>query len=304
MELNVSSLKAASRVTRALPKPVTSGLSKAISLGAARFSPEQRLMAERNMRRVLGPTAPEAVVQRKTQQVFDSYARYWVETLEVPHLTAAQVDRGFTYSGLNHIADSLERGLGPILALPHVGGWEWAARWLHSVAGWKVAAVAEKLEPVELFEWFLDLRRSLGLHIIPLEDGAALEIGAAILNGEIMCLLADRDVVGGGVEVEFFGERTRVPFGPALLALRTGAPILPTAVYFVGDHCHGAVGEPVPVESTGDTRADVARITQDLVRRMEAQIREAPEQWHLLQPNWPSDYEALGQPVPDADAPA
>ena len=161
--------------------------------------------------------------------------------------------------------------------------------------------MAEKLEPEELFEWFLDLRRSLGLHIIPLEDGAALEIGAAILNGEIMCLLADRDVVGGGVEVDFFGERTRVPFGPALLALRTGAPILPTAVYFVGDHCHGDVGEPVEVESTGDTRADVARITQDLVHRMEAQIRKAPEQWHLLQPNWPSDYEALGQPVPDAD---
>jgi len=64
------------------------------------------------------------------------------------------------------------------------------------------------------------------------------------------------------------------------------------------------VGEPVPVESTGDTRADVARITQELVRRMEAQISEAPEQWHLLQPNWPSDYEALGQPVPDAASPA
>ena len=139
MVLNVSSPKSPSRVTRALPTPVTSGLSKAISLGAARFSPEQRLMAERNMRRVLGPDAPEAEVQRTTQKVFDSYARYWVETLEVPHLNAAQVDRGFTDSGLNHLPYSLERGLGPILALPHVGGWEWSARLLHPVASWQVA---------------------------------------------------------------------------------------------------------------------------------------------------------------------
>lgn len=299
MELSVSGLKAAARVAHALPRPVTDGLARAISLGAARFSPEQRAMAERNLQRVAGKPLGQVELQRQTQRVFDSYARYWVETLSVPELSDAEIDRGFTYEGLDHIADSLERGIGPILALPHLGGWEWAARWLSSVAGWKVAAVVERLEPDELFEWFVELRERIGIHVIPLGDGAALEVGAAILNGEIMCLLSDRDVVGGGVEVEFFGERTTIPFGPALLALRTGAPILPTAVYFVGDHCHGVVGAPLEVEPTGNTRADVARVSQDLARRMEEQIRRAPEQWHLLQPNWPSDFEALGLPVPD-----
>ena len=301
MELTVGGLKAAARVARTLPKPVTDGLARAISLGAARFSPEQRLMAERNLRRALGPAASDAEIERMAQRVFDSYARYWVDTLSIPELSNAEIDRGFTYEGLNHIDDALAKGIGPILALPHLGGWEWAARWLSSVAGWKVAAVVEVLEPPELFEWFVDLRRQFGINVIPLGDGAALEVGAAILNGEIMCLLADRDVVGGGVEVEFFGERTRIPFGPALLALRTGAPILPTTVYFVDDHCHGLVGAPLEVVSTGNTREDVARISQDLARVMEEHIKKQPEQWHLLQPNWPSDYEALGLPLPDSD---
>ena len=105
-----------------------------------------------------------------------------------------------------------------------------------------------------------------------------------------MCLLCDRDIEGDGVEVEFFGERTTLPGGPATLALRTGATLLPVAVYFRPGRDHlGVVRPPVPVEREGRLRDDIARITQVLARELEALIRAAPEQWHLLQPNWPSD---------------
>ena len=112
----------------------------------------------------------------------------------------------------------------------------------------------------------------------------------ALRANRIVCLLSDRDLTGDGVEVEFFGERTTLPGGPATLALRTGATLLPAAVYFrPGRNHHAVVRPPVPAAREGRLREDVARITQLLADEFEALIRAAPEQWHLMQPNWPSD---------------
>lgn len=231
------------------------------------------------------------------QKVFDSYARYWVDTLRLEHLDDAAVSDGIVVDGFEHVESALEGGTAPILALPHLGGWEWAARWLTSVKGLKVAAVVEELEPPELYEWFLDVRSKLGLNVIPLSEGAS-SVAAALADGQVMCLLSDRDISGSGVEVEFFGETTTLPGGPALMSLRSGAPLLPTAVYFAGRRCHGVVSPPLDTERRGRLRDDVARVTQDLADALEAQIRRAPHQWHLLQPNWPSDYLALGRTPP------
>ncbi|MDQ3542511.1 MAG: phosphatidylinositol mannoside acyltransferase, partial [Actinomycetota bacterium] len=177
-----------------------------------------------------------------------------------------------------------------ILALPHLGGWEWAGRWLTD-RGHKVTVVVEKIEPSELFDWFAKLRANLGMTVVPLGPEAGKAILRALNNNEIVCLLSDRDVGGGGVEVEFFGERTTLPGGPAMLSLRTGAPILPVAVYFTrrtNGHV-GLVRPPIPAERRGKLRDDVARVTQYLAQELEYLIRRAPEQWHLFQPNWPSD---------------
>jgi len=87
-----------------------------------------------------------------------------------------------------------------------------------------------------------------------------------------------------------------------LMALRSGSPLFPTAVLFDGPHCRAVVLPALDTERRGRLRDDVHRVTQDLAIALEQLIRRAPEQWHLLQPNWPSDYEALGLPVPGADA--
>src|SRR5205085_7976812 len=115
----------------------------------------------------------------------------------------------------------------------------------------------------------------------------------ALRANEVACLLCDRDLAGTGIPVEFFGERTTLPGGPAALALRTGAALLPAAVYFEGRHGHrGVVRPPVPVERTGRLRDAVARVSQALAGELECLIRDAPDQWHLFQPNWPSDRDA------------
>lgn len=293
MELTVNGLRVAQRMVELVPRRVGAPSARMLGRMAAPLSGDQALIAERNMRRVLGPDASDDQIRRAVRHVFESYARYWFDTLRLPTLSAAEVADGFTIEGANHLIDAFDRGVAPILALPHVGGWEWAARWLNTEHGWLVSAVAEQLEPPELYEWFLELRAALGMNIVALGPSAGSEAAKALASGHIMCLLCDRDLAGTGIDVEFFGERTTMPGGPALMALRSDSPLLPTAVYFRGDGCHGVVGEPLDTERRGRLRDDVARVTQDLAHALESLIRVAPEQWHLLQPNWPSDVAAL-----------
>lgn len=298
MELTVGGLRLAQRIVKVTPRPVGTAATRLLGRLAVPFSGEQALIAERNMRRVLGPEASDAQIRRAVRHVFESYARYWFDTLRLPALNAAEVADGFTIEGTQHITDAFDRGVAPILALPHVGGWEWAAKWLSTEHGWSVTAVAEQLEPPELYEWFLDLRAALGMSIVALGASAGSEAAKALASGHIMCLLCDRDIAGTGVEVDFFGERTTLPGGPALMALRSDSPLLPTAVYFRGNRCHGVIGAPLETERRGRLRDDVQRVTQDLAHSLEALIRVAPEQWHLLQPNWPSDVAALAKDDP------
>jgi KDO2-lipid IV(A) lauroyltransferase len=150
--------------------------------------------------------------------------------------------------------------------------------------------VAEPVQPPELFAWFTEARQALGLDLVPLGPGAGTPLLRRLGEGGIVALLCDRDILGTGVEVDFFGEHTTMPSGPATLALRTGAALLPAAVYFAGRRGHhGVVRPPLAVERAGRFRDDVAAITQCLASEFERLVRRAPEQWHLLQPNWPSD---------------
>ena len=173
------------------------------------------------------------------QQAFDSYARYYVESFRLPSLSKRAVDRPFTVDGFHHITEALEGGKGCIFALPHLGGWEWAGRWMTD-RGHRLTVVVEALDPPELFEWFADLRKDLGMTVVPTGPEAGPAVLRALRANEIVCLLCDRDIERHGVEVEFFGERTTMPGGPAVLALRTGAPILPIAVYFEARGQHPA----------------------------------------------------------------
>src|SRR4029079_10197843 len=176
-----------------------------------------------------------------------------------------------------------------ILALPHLGGWEWAAAWM-AAQGHRMLAVVEPLQPPELLDWFARQREAIGLEVVPIGPDVSRVVLRALRDNRIVCLLSDRDLTGDGVEVEFFGERTTLPAGPATLALRTGAALLPVAVYFgPGRTHHGVLRPAIPTERQGGLRDDIARLTQLLAHEFEFLIRAAPAQWHLLQPNWPSD---------------
>lgn len=287
--------RAASAAARLLPERAVRPLSSALGRVAPRVMRGRADMVARHQRRVR-PDLTDRQVDDAVRATFDSYAHYWLESFRLPGTDAATIDRRFTVEGYDGIETGLAAGNGVILALPHLGGWEWAGFWLTAVKHLRVSCVAEMVDPPELAEWFIDLRNQFGLEIIPLDASAGTRSTKALADNHVLCLLCDRDLSGGGIEVEFFGEKTTLPGGPATIALRTGAPLLPTGVYFDGTSHHGVVRPPIDTTRQGRLRADVARVTQDLARELEYLIRLDPDQWHLLQPNWPSDVDPAAAP--------
>jgi phosphatidylinositol dimannoside acyltransferase len=288
--------RGAAALARNLPLPFAEALSAFGGWAASETMEERRFLVRRNLQRICGPELQGARLEAAVRGVFGSYSRYWVESARLPTLSDEEIDEGHDVTGYEHVEAALRAGRGIILVLPHLGGWEWSAFWLARICGVRVSAVVEPLQPPELFDWFIEYRRSLGMNIIPLGPRAGAEVLSALNRNEVVCLLADRDVSGGGMEVDFFGERTTLPAGPATVALRARAPLCPTAVYFRGRRGHrGVVRPPLEVHREGRLRDDVQRLTQEVTAELEVLIRAAPVQWHLMQPNWPSDHRALAR---------
>jgi lauroyl/myristoyl acyltransferase len=278
-----------------LPEPAASGAAALVGSALARRPHGDLPMRERHIARVLASSSPAvapdpAVVRRWALRSYRSYARYWVEGARLPSAPAEVVrERLFLDWGYEHLEEAFRSGQGVVLALPHIGSWEWGGRFL-ALEGHPMTSVAERIEPPALFRWFLRERQAMGLRIVPLGEGSGSVLLEELRRGGLVGLVCDRDLVGNGVRVEFFGEETTLPAGPATLALRTGALLLPAAVYSGPSEAHfGVVTAPLDTRRTGPLRSDVARLTQELARRFEWLVRRAPEQWHLYQPNWPSD---------------
>ena len=283
--------RAGSAVARLLPPPLLAPTSQVAGAIARRAMAERAEMVARHQLRVRPDLTPDEL-RDAVAEAFESYAYYWAESFRLPGTSAAELDAQLDTEGFEHIRAGYEAGTGVVLAMPHLGLWEWAAFWTTCYQQIPVSAVVEAVEPPELAAWFVGLRSALGMEVIPLGPKAGAAAAAALAQNRILTLMSDRDVAGGGIEVEFFGERTTLPGGPATLALRSGAPLVASTVYLEDGRHKGIALPPLDTSRQGRLRDDVARVTQDLANAMEQLIRLAPSQWHLMQPNWPSDLQA------------
>ncbi len=288
MAASVGVWRAMARVLRWLPESVALALARPVAIAAGRRAAVRRALTA-NLRQVLGggEETPDAVVGRMADRAMASYAQYWVESARLSATPPAEVmDRFVMVEGRHHLEEARARGRGMILALPHMGNWDWGGAFLAQI-DLAMTAVAEVLEPPEMFTWFAQEREAIGIHVVPLDDHAGTALLEHLGNRGVVGLLCDRDLQGNGVEVTFFGQRTTLPAGPAMLALRTGATLLVAACYSgPGSGHYAVVMPPVAAERAGRLRDDVVRVTQAVAVELEGLIRRAPEQWHVLQPRF------------------
>jgi lauroyl/myristoyl acyltransferase len=280
-----------------------------MSLGTAagllyyRLDERRRAALRANLRRVLGPEASDAEVERVVRNGFRLYGRYWGQAFRLENLTREDIRDRMRIEGREHLDAALAKG-GTILAVPHLGNWDAGAAWVVAV-GYPLTTIVERLKPAELFDRFVAYRRALGMEILPLDNGSESMRGLlrALRGRRVVALVADRDLTGHGLPVRMFGATAMMPGGPASLALKTGAALLPSGVFH--DRKAGrwvsVVRPPIRVEPSGDQRADVLALTQLLADEFELLIRRAPEQWHMLSRYW---REAPSREAPSREAPS
>jgi phosphatidylinositol dimannoside acyltransferase len=256
-------------------------------IAAYHLAPAVRATVAANQARVLGREPDDPLVISSTKDAFRRYARYWFDAFDVVDWSDADIERSFAWTGLEHLADPVAAGTGVIAVLPHMGNWDAAGRAMLQ-RGLPVVSVAERLRPDELFHLFLEHRQALGMTIIGLGQNGRVgrELGKAIGDGRVVALVADRDLTGRGIEVDMFGGRRRLPAGPALLALSTGAPIVVAALYETPDGWSCVLHPLADVARTGNRREDATAITREIARAFERAISASPPDWHLFQPGW------------------
>ena len=275
-------------MVRAMPEVLARNAFDVGARYAARDGGPEQL--RKNLARVIGTTpaeVPDALIRASVA----SYARYWREAFRLPTMNQAalaeRLDRVFI--GAEKFDDALVGGRGAVMALPHSGNWDMAGVWLAQKYG-TFTTVAERLKPESLYDRFIAYRESLGFEVLPLTGGnrPPMEVLAERLEANrFVCLMADRDLTRSGVQVDFFGEPTRLPAGPARLALETGAPLHPAHVYYDGDDCVVQIDDALDASS-----GDVTVITQALADRFAVNIAAHPQDWHMLQPQWLADLSA------------
>lgn len=280
-------------LVRRLPAGLAAGLFRGgADLAFRRDGPGVRQL-RRNLARVV-PRAGDAELDELVRAGVRSYARYWCEAFRLPSMDLPALYRGVDpeVAGQEYLDKALADGNGAILALPHSANFDIAGVWLVQREG-GFTTVAERLRPESLFRRFVAYRESLGFEILPLTGGARHPF--AILSqrlraNKVVCLISDRDLTSAGMPVTFFGERTRMPAGPAMLAARTGAALLPVGSWFTDDGWTFRVHPPVRVAD----KAAVPAATQAMADVFAGDIAARPEDWHMMQKLWLAD---LDRPV-------
>jgi phosphatidylinositol dimannoside acyltransferase len=252
---------------------------------------------EANLRRARPEAGPEEL-RRLSRAGMRSYLRYWCEAFRLPDWSRDRVVGTVRVENEHYLRDALGAGRGVVAALMHMGNWDHAGAWA-ALTGAPVVTVAERLRPERLYARFLAYREGLGMEILPLTGRADLldVLSRRLREGRLVPLLADRDLRASGVPVTLLGEPTRMPPGPALLALRTGAALHPVSIWYepagggalrLVIRFHDEVGPP----ASGRTREKVESMTQQVADVFGAAIAAHPEDWHMLQPLWLGDLSA------------
>jgi KDO2-lipid IV(A) lauroyltransferase len=274
-----------------LPTGVGRPLFRFLGEVAFRFGPPgPRTVVLDNQARVIGRPIDDPLVKASAREAYRRYARYWYDAFAVVTWSDEQILEAFEWDGAEYLLEPTRRGQGVIAVLPHMGNWDACGRAMRA-RGLPMVAVAEHLRPERLFQLFVRQREAFGVRIVALGQSAGIgkQLTAAIEGGNVLALLADRDLTGRGIKAEMFGAPRRFPAGPAMLALSTGAPVAVVASYETPTGWRGIVRPLAMPELTGDRRTDARAITQAIADAFERIVAASPADWHLFQPGWPAD---------------
>ena len=242
----------------------------------------QRLRS--NYKRVM-PNISERELEELTKDGMRSYLRYWFDTFRLNKWSKSRIIETTFVVRENLLRDPIETKEGCIIALPHAGNWDHAAAYFCST-GIPLTAVVEKLKPEAIFKKFLAYRQSIGIEAISHREKTIPILIERLNQGKLIALVADRDMSRNGIEVNFLGGIAKMPAGPAILAIKTGSPLVTAYIRYLNKGIEITFDETIKLPVAGSEEEQIKIVTQSMSDNFAKRIKDSPVDWHMLQRIW------------------
>jgi KDO2-lipid IV(A) lauroyltransferase len=271
------------RIVRWLPEKFAYSLAYSVADLLAHRDGKSVQRLRSNLKRT-NPDITSLDLDLLTIQAMRSYMRYWCDTFRFPDWSQQRINETVTVENEHLLMNAIAAKTGVIVSLPHAGNWDHAGAYF-CAKGVHLVTVAERLKPEKLFLKFLEYRQNMGMEVLPLDGRVMGTLSQRLRQGALVALVADRDLSRSGIDVKFFGGPARMPAGPALLAIKTDAPLITAFVSYTETGIH-IVFKQVLLPSQGSQEQVVSEIVQMTAQHFEEGIKEKPEDWHMLQRIW------------------
>jgi KDO2-lipid IV(A) lauroyltransferase len=269
-----------------LPVRCAHFITKGIS-AAACFLVYQRARenVRQNLLRVFGDNIEKWKLDRMVFKTFESFALFMYEFLIIRKLNKKTQPFLVTPVGFEKVEKALKAGKGAIMVTGHIGNWEWGAAML-TYLGHPATVIATRFKNKFVTKFYYDRRIQQGMEVAYLDEAVRKTLRKVKKNG-CVAILSDRDYTGQGMEMEFFGTKTRIPAGGLLLGLRSGAAVIPAFAIRVGMcRYHVIFDDPIQLESKGYQEEDMRKDMEKWVKVLEKYVRKYPTQWYRFEPFW------------------
>ena len=242
----------------------------------------QRLRS--NYKRVV-PSISNSALEALTKEGMRSYLRYWFDTFRLNKWSKSRIIETTFVVRENLLRDPIETKKGCIIALPHAGNWDHAAAYFCST-GIPITAVVEKLKPEAIFLKFLAYRQSIGIEAISHREKTIPILMERLNQGKLVALVADRDMSRNGIEVNFLGGIAKMPAGPAILAIKSGSPLVTAYIRYLDEGIEITFDETIQLPISGSEEEQIRIVTQSMADNFAKRIQDSPVDWHMLQRIW------------------
>jgi len=271
------------KLVRALPEKFAYACFERIGTITLRrnATPIRRLRS--NLQRVC-PEKDNAAMDQLMVEAVSSYMRYWCDTFRSPDWSKERVKETVTVTREELLTEPMRDGRGVVITLPHAGNWDHAGSYFCGM-GFPLVTVAERVKPEALFNKFLEYRQNMGMEVLALDGRSMGTLMQRARDGALIALVADRDLSRSGIDVDFFGHPARMPAGPALLAVRTGIPLVTAFVSYTATGIHVEFNS-VAIPTEGSESERIAQVIQSCANIFAQGITKAPQDWHMLQRIW------------------
>ncbi|MBU1084189.1 MAG: lysophospholipid acyltransferase family protein [Candidatus Omnitrophota bacterium] len=275
-------------LTNTLPLRCSYAIASAVARIFYICSTRDRRELKENLRVVMGDGTDGRTLGKCAFRVFRNFGKYMVDFFRCSELTEAYIKEKINVSGLEHLDECVSEGRGTVLVALHLGNWELGGAFIGR-SGYPISAIVLDHADKRVNAFFVRQRAVNGLKSIPI--GAQIrECFKAIKRNEMVAVVGDKDYTSNGIPVTFFGKKAVIPRGPAVLALRTGAPMVFCGVIRNSDDTYSiSFEEPIRQVPTGDHKKDEEELIGKYLRVFERYIRRYPDQWYVFRRIWPQE---------------